>query len=98
MQLPTLVYNNKFIKNNKLWHDNNHAIILNTGRVINIGSLAGERNYPEPGLSVYCGTKQAVEGLSEALRFELARHGVNVAVVQPDAALLQKYLLGKQHR
>ena len=71
---------------------------VNAGRIINVGSLAGQRSYPEPGLSMYSSTKHAIEGLSEALRFELARHGVDVSLIQPDVTLFEKYLLERHHR
>jgi NAD(P)-dependent dehydrogenase (short-subunit alcohol dehydrogenase family) len=51
------------------------------GRVINVSSLAGEAGMPMNAL--YCAAKHAVEGLSEALRHELAPHGVQVALVEP---------------
>lgn len=68
------------------------------GRIINVGSMAGERNNPEPGFSMYSGTKHAIDGLSEALRFELIRHGVEVSVVQPDVAFLDQCLLDQHHK
>ncbi|KAI9562381.1 hypothetical protein GHT06_013346 [Daphnia sinensis] len=68
------------------------------GRIINVGSLAGGHNDPEPGLSIYSGTKHAVEGLSEALRFELARVGVDVSLVQPDSSFLDKCLFDQHHK
>lgn len=68
------------------------------GRIINVGSLAGERNNPEPGFSMYSGTKHAIDGLSEALRFELIRHGVQVSVVQPDVTFLDQCLLDQHHK
>lgn len=71
---------------------------LFSGRIVNVGNLAGERNNPEPGLSIYSGTKHAVEGLSEALRFELARYGVDVTVVQPDASFMDSCLLDQHYR
>lgn len=77
----------------KIWH-----CLSSTGRIINVGSLAGERNNPEPGLSIYSGTKHAIEGLSEALRYELSRHGVDVTVVQPDVAFLENCLLDQHHK
>ena len=51
------------------------------GHVINISSVGGFRS--GPGFGVYCSTKFAVEGLSEALRAELAPLGVHVTVVEP---------------
>lgn len=51
------------------------------GRIINIGSLAGRIAAPFQG--VYASSKHAVEGLSDALRRELAPHGVKVSVVRP---------------
>lgn len=63
-----------------------------------MGSLAGGHNDPEPGLSIYSGTKHAVEGLSEALRFELARVGVDVSLIQPDGSFLDKCLFDQHHK
>ena len=51
------------------------------GHVINISSVGGFRS--GPGFGVYCSTKFAVEGLSEALHAELAPLGVHVTVVEP---------------
>ena len=51
------------------------------GHVINISSVGGLRS--GPGFGVYCSTKFAVEGLSEALHAELAPLGVHVTVVEP---------------
>ena len=52
-----------------------------SGRVINISSVGGYRS--GPGFGVYCSTKFAVEGISEALHGELAPLGVQVTVVEP---------------
>ena len=51
------------------------------GHVINISSVGGSRS--GPGFGVYCSTKFAVEGISEALHGELAPLGVHVTVVEP---------------
>ncbi len=51
------------------------------GRIINLSSLAGETGIPMN--SFYCASKHAIEGLSEALRHELAPHGIQVALVEP---------------
>ena len=52
-----------------------------SGHVINLSSVGGYRS--GPGFGVYCSTKFAVEGLSEALHGELASLGVHVTVVEP---------------
>jgi NAD(P)-dependent dehydrogenase (short-subunit alcohol dehydrogenase family) len=52
------------------------------GHVINISSIAGIVG-GFPGWGVYCATKFAVEGLSEALAAEAAPFGVRVTVVEP---------------
>lgn len=52
------------------------------GHVINLSSIAGIVG-GFPGWGVYCATKFAVEGLSEALAAEAAPFGVRVTVVEP---------------
>jgi NAD(P)-dependent dehydrogenase (short-subunit alcohol dehydrogenase family) len=52
-----------------------------TGRVINISSVGGFAQVP--GWGVYGATKFAVEGLSEAMRGELAPLGIAVVIVEP---------------
>ena len=51
------------------------------GHVINISSLGGYRS--AAGFGVYCSTKFAVEGLTEALHAELAPLGIRATVVEP---------------
>ncbi|MBB5368360.1 MULTISPECIES: SDR family oxidoreductase [unclassified Janthinobacterium] len=51
------------------------------GIVINISSPAGKAGFPLS--SLYCGSKFAVEGLSEALSFELGAIGITVKIVTP---------------
>ncbi|WP_454917395.1 oxidoreductase [Xanthobacter sediminis] len=51
------------------------------GRIINISSIGGYR--AGAGFGIYCSTKFAVEGLSEALHAELAPLGIHVTVVEP---------------
>ena len=53
-----------------------------SGHVINISSIGGIVG-DFPGWGVYCATKFAVEGLSEALAAEAAPFGVRVTVVEP---------------
>jgi NAD(P)-dependent dehydrogenase (short-subunit alcohol dehydrogenase family) len=52
-----------------------------SGHVINLSSIGGYR--AGAGFGVYCSTKFAVEGLSEALAAELAPLGIHVTVVEP---------------
>ena len=56
------------------------------GRIINIGSVFGEAA-PLPGLSMYCGTKFAIRGLTRAWSRDVGSAGITVNSVQP--ALIQ---------
>jgi NAD(P)-dependent dehydrogenase (short-subunit alcohol dehydrogenase family) len=51
------------------------------GHIINISSIGGLR--ASAGWGVYCSTKFAVEGLTEALHDELAPLGIHATVVEP---------------
>ncbi len=54
------------------------------GRIINVSSaLGGKVGYPFYG--AYCSSKHALEGFSEALRRELAVHGIFVSIIAPGA-------------
>lgn len=52
-----------------------------SGHVINMSSVGGYDSYA--GWGVYCATKFAVEGLTEAMAAELAPLGIRVTVVEP---------------
>ncbi len=52
-----------------------------SGRIVNVGSMGGKLTFPGGG--VYHATKYAVEALSDALRFEVAGFGVQVALIEP---------------
>ena len=52
-----------------------------SGLVINISSVGGRMTFPFG--SLYHGTKWAVEGISEALRWELNEIGTQVKIVEP---------------
>lgn len=54
------------------------------GHIINLGSTAGKLVY-EKG-NAYCGTKFAVDALSQSMRIDLLRHGIKVTAVHPGAA------------
>src|SRR4051812_989919 len=51
------------------------------GRIINVSSVLGYIGMPLT--SAYSASKFALEGLSESLHYELAPHGVQVALVEP---------------
>eukprot|EP00992_Anisonema_acinus_P007379 TRINITY_DN3162_c0_g1_i2.p1 TRINITY_DN3162_c0_g1~~TRINITY_DN3162_c0_g1_i2.p1 ORF type:complete len:186 (-),score=26.69 TRINITY_DN3162_c0_g1_i2:77-634(-) len=51
------------------------------GRVVNIGSVAGRLGNPMG--ATYCGSKFAIEGLSDSLRREVEPLGVAVSLVEP---------------
>lgn len=54
-----------------------------SGVIINVSSMGGKITFPLGAL--YHGTKFAVEGISEALSYEMAEIGVRVKVVEPGA-------------
>lgn len=56
-----------------------------TGRIINIGSMAGRRGYPEQG--VYCTSKHGLYGLSKVMAIEGHTYGIRVNVVSPGGVL-----------
>ena len=51
------------------------------GHIINMSSVGGYAAHP--GWGVYCATKFAIEGISEALSIELAPLGIHATVVEP---------------
>jgi uncharacterized protein len=57
------------------------SLIRNRGGILNVGSIAGF--LPGPGMAVYYASKAYVLSFTEALRNELAPHGVRVTLVCP---------------
>ena len=53
----------------------------NIGRVINIGSVAGEHGIKNQ--SIYCASKFGLDGFSEALNQELLAGGVSITTISP---------------
>jgi len=51
------------------------------GHIINIASIAGKQVYP--GGNVYCGSKHAVDALSQGMRIDLLPYGIKVTNVAP---------------
>jgi NAD(P)-dependent dehydrogenase (short-subunit alcohol dehydrogenase family) len=53
------------------------------GRIVNMSSIAGRA--ATPFLGAYCGSKFALEAMTDALRLELARWGIRVVLIEPGA-------------
>jgi len=51
------------------------------GRIVNISSMGGRLVFPVGGY--YHASKYAVEALTDALRFEVARFGIKVSLIEP---------------
>lgn len=58
-----------------------HMRANRSGTIVNISSIGGQITFPLG--TLYHGTKFAVEGLSEALHFELEPLGIRVRIVEP---------------
>ena len=52
-----------------------------SGRILNLSSVGGFVSWP--GWGIYCSTKFAVEGISEAMHAELRPLGISVTVIEP---------------
>lgn len=52
-----------------------------SGHIVNVGSLSGLLAIPFEGM--YCASKYALEGLTEALRMEVRPFGVQVSLIEP---------------
>lgn len=53
----------------------------NAGHIINIGSLAGKEVYPKG--NVYCGSKHAVDAITQGMRLDLNPYGIKVGAINP---------------
>ncbi|MDA7963913.1 SDR family oxidoreductase [Ruegeria sp.] len=58
-----------------------HMRARGSGVIVNISSIGGQMTFPLG--TLYHGTKFAVEGISEALHFELEAAGIRVKIVEP---------------
>ncbi len=52
-----------------------------SGMIINIGSIAGKEVYPNG--NVYCGSKHAVDAITNGMRLDLNPHGIRVVGIHP---------------
>jgi NAD(P)-dependent dehydrogenase (short-subunit alcohol dehydrogenase family) len=58
-----------------------HMRARRAGVIVNITSIGGRVGFPLN--SLYCGTKFALEGITEAMQYEVAAFGVRVKLVEP---------------
>ena len=59
-----------------------HDILIETkGRVVNVGSIAGEITVKDGG--PYCSSKHALRSISDAQRLDYSKYGVSVSLVAP---------------
>lgn len=58
-----------------------HMRANRSGTIVNISSIGGQMTFPLG--TLYHGTKFAVEGLSEALHYELVPLGIHVRIIEP---------------
>lgn len=65
------------------------SLIRGNGRVVNIGSAAGRAGFPLFG--AYSTSKFGLEGFTDVLRREVARHGVKVTLMQPGVVATPVY-------
>jgi len=56
-------------------------VIRKSGHIINIGSTAGKEVYLNG--NVYCGTKHAVNAISQSMRIDMLPHGIKVTQIKP---------------
>ncbi|KAL5357089.1 hypothetical protein BJX96DRAFT_143888 [Aspergillus floccosus] len=52
-----------------------------SGTIVNFSSIGGLYSYPSNG--IYCATKFAIEGITQALAAEIAPFGLNAVIVEP---------------
>jgi NAD(P)-dependent dehydrogenase (short-subunit alcohol dehydrogenase family) len=85
-EVPDLVWYERLMRIN-LWGSAwcTHAALphlkASQGRIVAVSSLAGLVGVP--GRTAYCSTKFAMTGFFEALRVEMAPHGVSVTIAYP---------------
>ena len=58
-----------------------HMRAAHSGIIVNVSSIGGQMTFPLG--SLYHGSKFAVEGISEALHFELEPLGIRVKIIEP---------------
>ena len=63
-------------------------LILLTGRIVNLSSALSR--FSLPNRSTYGITKYGIQALSDCLRFEVKRWGINVSIIEPGSLVSGK--------
>ena len=71
------------------------ALFETRGRVVTVGSIGGR--FSAPFMAPYSASKFAIRAWSDALRIELAPHGVKVVLVEPGAVSTEIWGKGNEH-
>jgi NAD(P)-dependent dehydrogenase (short-subunit alcohol dehydrogenase family) len=71
------------------------ALLASRGRIVTVGSIGGR--FSAPFLAPYSASKFAVRAWSEALRSELAPHGVQVVLIEPGAVATALWDKSNEH-
>jgi len=71
------------------------TLLETKGRIITVGSIGGR--FSAPFLAPYSASKFAIRAWSEAVRIELAPHGVDVVLVEPGAIATEIWGKGNAH-
>ncbi|XP_033733591.1 D-beta-hydroxybutyrate dehydrogenase, mitochondrial-like [Pecten maximus] len=66
------------------------------GRIVNMSSVRGRFSWP--GASVYSVTKYGIETLSDSLRLEMKKFGVNVSIIEPGQFSAATSVFGPEQR
>jgi short-subunit dehydrogenase len=65
-----------------------------SGRIVNVSSVAGRIGYPLFGW--YCASKHALEGLTDALRVEVAPWGIHAVLIEPGPVKTEFFDVAKE--
>lgn len=71
------------------------ALLASQGRILTVGSIGGR--FSAPFLAPYSASKFAVRAWTDALRIELAPHGVDVVLIEPGAVATEIWGKGNNH-
>ncbi|MCH7401453.1 SDR family NAD(P)-dependent oxidoreductase [Belliella kenyensis] len=74
-------------------------VARNSGMIVNIGSIAAKEVYPNG--NVYCGSKHAVDAITQGMRMDLNQHGIRVVGIHPGLVATEFSLVrfkGDEHR